>query len=96
MSNQTRRRFSDEFKEEAVKLITEQGYKVSEASRNLDINASMLRRWQRELGPESDGSIDADEKAELQRLRKENKTLRMEREILKKAAVDSTDRCNTL
>jgi transposase len=86
MSNQTRRRFSDEFKEEAVKLITEQGYKVSEASRNLDINASMLRRWQRELSPESDGSIDADEKAELQRLRKENKTLRMEREILKKAA----------
>jgi len=86
MSNQTRRRFSDEFKEEAVKLITEQGYKVSEASRNLDINASMLRRWQRELSPESDGSIDADEKVELQRLRKENKTLRMEREILKKAA----------
>ena len=86
MSNQTRRRFSDEFKEEAVKLITEQGYKVSEASRNLDINASMLRRWQRELSPESDGSIDPDEKAELQRLRKENKTLRMEREILKKAA----------
>ena len=86
MSNQTRRRFSDEFKEEAVKLITEQGYKVSEASRNLDINASMLRRWQRELSTESDGSIDADEKAELQRLRKENKTLRMEREILKKAA----------
>ena len=86
MSNQTRRRFSDEFKEEAVKLITEQGYKVSEAARNLDINVSMLSRWQRELGPESDGSIDADEKAELQRLRKENKTLRMEREILKKAA----------
>ena len=86
MSNQTRRRFSDEFKEEAVKLNTEQGYKVSEASRNLDINASMLRRWQRELSPESDGSIDADEKVELQRLRKENKTLRMEREILKKAA----------
>lgn len=86
MNNQTRRRFSDEFKEEAVKLITEQGYKVSEASRNLDINASMLRRWQRELSPESDGSLDADEKAELQRLRKENTTLRMEREILKKAA----------
>ena len=86
MSKQTRRRYSDEFKEESVKLITEQGYKVSEASRNLDINASMLRRWQRELSPESDGSIDADEKVELQRLRKENKTLRMEREILKKAA----------
>ena len=86
MSKQARRRYSDEFKEEAVKLITEQGYKVSEAARNLDINVSMLSRWQRELGPESDGSINDDEKAELQRLRKENKTLRMEREILKKAA----------
>ena len=86
MSKQTRRRFSDEFKEEAVKLITEQGYKVSEAARNLDIDPSLLRRWQRERSSESDGSIDADEKAELQRLRKENKTLRMEREILKKAA----------
>ena len=50
----------------------------------------MLRRWQRELSPESDGSIDADEKAELQQLRKENKTLRMEREILKKAATSSS------
>jgi transposase len=86
MRKQTRRRFSDEFKEEAVKLITEQGYKVSEASRNLDINVSMLSRWQRELGPDSDSSIDADEKEELHQLRKENKTLRMEREILKKAA----------
>ena len=86
MSNRTRRHYSDEFKEEAVKLITEQGYKVSEAARNLDINVSMLCRWQRELGPESDGSIDSDEKTELQQLRKENKTLRMEREILKKAA----------
>ena len=46
----------------------------------------MLRRWQSELGSESDGSLDADEKSEFQRLRKENKTLRMEREILKKAA----------
>jgi transposase len=86
MSKPPRRRYSDEFKEEAVKLITEQGYKLSEAARNLDINVSMLSRWQRAFGPESDGSIDADEKAELQRLRKENKTLRMEREILKKAA----------
>jgi transposase len=86
MSKQTRRRYSDEFKEESVKLITEQGYTVSEAARNLDINVSMLSRWQRELSPEYDGSIAADEKAELQQLRKENKTLRMEREILKKAA----------
>jgi len=86
MSKKNRRRYSDEFKEEAVKLITEQGYKASEAARNLDINESMLRRWKQELAPEADGPLDADEKAELQRLRKENQKLRMEREILKKAA----------
>jgi transposase len=74
------------------KLLSE----MRHAARNLDINVSMLSRWQRELGPESDGSIDADVKAELQQLRKENKTLRMEREILKKAAVDSIGQCNTL
>jgi len=86
MSQKPRRRYSDEFKDDAVKLITEQGYKASEAALNLGINESMLRRWKHELAPEADAPLDADEKAELQRLRKENQTLRMEREILKKAA----------
>ena len=77
------RRHSREFKEEAVGLIVEQGYSVAEASRNLGINANMLSRWKREF----EGSAPSvDEKAELTRLRKENKRLRMEREILKKAA----------
>jgi transposase len=86
-----RRKFTREFKEEAVKLITEQGYKISEAARNLWIDGNMLGRWKREL--EGVGQ-DASEiqggsvmQAELNRLRKENKRLKMEREILKKAAV---------
>jgi transposase len=41
----SRRGFTKEFKVDAVKLITEQGYKISEAARNLGIDASVLRRW---------------------------------------------------
>jgi transposase len=44
-----RRKYTTEFKEEAVKLITEQGYRVAEAARNLGVNASVLGRWKREV-----------------------------------------------
>ena len=85
-----RRKFSKEFKEEAVKLILEEGYAISEAARNLGIHANLLGRWKRDyegggeegFSPESSVAL----KAELNRLRKENKRLKMEREILKKAA----------
>ena len=85
-----RRKYTREFKEDAVKLITEQGYQVAEAARNLGVNASVLGRWKREVeGAEGEVSGNGDPKAvqaELVRLRKENKRLRLEREILKKAA----------
>ena len=90
MSKQRRRKHSKEFKEEAVKLVTEQGYQVSEAARNLGIHPNVLGRWKQELevkegdGATPDGS--ASMKSELNRIRKENKRLQMEREILKKAA----------
>ena len=45
MTVQKRRKYTDEFRQDAVKLVTEQGYKVPEAARNLGINAAMLRRW---------------------------------------------------
>lgn len=87
MSKGPKRTFSKEFKEDAVRLITEQGYKLSEAARNLDIGANTLSRWRREF-EEQDGVDNGslDEKAELKRLREENRQLKMEREILKKAA----------
>jgi transposase len=83
--------YSKQFKIDAVKLITEQGYKVSEAARNLGIHHSSLRRWKNELEKDSTHAFPgkghmSPEKEELYRLRKENKRLRMEREILKKAA----------
>ena len=86
-----RNKYTQEFKEEAVKLITEQGYKISEVARNLGIDSNMLGRWKRELESGEKGSSGLRGgtvmQAELNRLRKENKRLKMEREILKKAAV---------
>lgn len=86
-----RKKYTQEFKEEAVKLITEQGYQITEAARNLGVNENMLGRWKREIegGPEEVAGVSGGPalQAELNRLRKENKRLKMEREILKKAAV---------
>lgn len=85
-----RRKFTKEFKEEAVKLVLEEGYRISEAARNLDIHENLLRRWKREFEgvdkEEPTPGSPAAMQAELNRLRKENKRLKMEREILKKAA----------
>lgn len=83
----TRRKFTEDFKRDAVTLVTEQGYKVSEAARSLDINDNQLRRWKQEFAEESSGaSLSEDERQELARLRKEVRSLRMEKEILKKAS----------
>lgn len=90
MSKRTRRKYTDEFKDEAVKLITEQGYSIAEVARNLGVNANLLGRWKKEAeeppGQSSSSGDMAAMQAELKRLRKENKQLKMEREILKKAA----------
>jgi transposase len=86
----SRKNYPPEFKEEAVKLITEQGYPITEAARNLGVNATMLGRWKREIegcGKDASGlQGGVAMQAELKRLRKENSRLKMEREILKKAA----------
>ena len=82
-----RRKYTEDFKREAVALVTEQGYKVSEAARSLGINDNVLRRWRGECEDETSGArLGNDEREELKRLRKENRLLRMEKEILKKAS----------
>ena len=86
-SKRPRRTFTDEFKQEAVKMVTEQGYKVAEAARSLDVGANLLGRWKREFEAEASGDrLSCDEREELKRLRKENRMLRMEKDILKKAS----------
>jgi transposase len=83
--------YSKQFKIDAVKLITGQGYKVSEAAHNLGIHHSSPRRWKTKLEKDSTHAFPGKghmtpEKQELYQLRKKVKQLQMEREILKKAA----------
>ena len=87
MEKAVRRKFTDEFKEGAVKMDTDQGYKISEAARNLGINATQLCRWIKGTLPDSNPApaSTAQLQAEFKQFRRENERLRMEREILKKA-----------
>jgi transposase len=84
-----RRVHSDEFKEEAVKLVTERGYTNVEAARSLGIHPNLLRTWRHKQEAQQNGvkSMTETEEEELRRLREENRRLRMERDILKKATV---------
>lgn len=89
-----RRRFSKEFKQGAIKLVTEQGYTINEAARRLEVDRKCLHDWLNKFAPnfdqrDADKELASDPKAveaELCRLRKENEQLRLEKEILKKAA----------
>ncbi len=82
-----RRQYTEEFKREAVKLVTEQGYTQAEAARSLGINSNLIRRWRAKFAPEQSGTdtMTESEQQELTRLREEVRRLRMERDILKKA-----------
>lgn len=82
-----RNNYTEDFKREAVALITEQGYKVADAARSLDVNANLIGRWRQQFEAEASGTgLTGEEKEELKRLRKEVRQLRMEKEILKKAS----------
>lgn len=83
-----RRTYTAEFKAEAVKLVTEQGYSLGEAARSLGVHPNLLRNWKqkRDVGPDSGGPVkDVLLVEENRRLREENRRLRLERDILKKA-----------
>ena len=83
----TYKQYSKEYKEEAVALVREQGYSVPEAAKSLGIANNILYRWKEQIESQLEGkSLSVDEREELKRLRKENKNLRMEKEILKKAS----------
>ena|ERR1019366_8739018 len=89
----TRRRFSREYKLEAVRLVTERGVSLTQAARDLDLHSNTLRQWVRDHAADPQHAFPGEgqqkpEAAELTRLRRENARLRMERDILKKAAAD--------
>lgn len=79
-----RRTHSDEFKREAVKLVVDQQLSISAAARKLGIHPNSLRTWKERFELE-DSPLTEDERMEIARLRAENRQLRMERDILKKA-----------
>ncbi|NOR70623.1 MAG: transposase [Methylomarinum sp.] len=76
------RSYSNEFKEEALALINDQGYSVQEAADALGIRANLLYGWKQKQDEHVNSSVTEDERAELLSLRKEVKTLLMEKEIL--------------
>jgi transposase len=86
-------KFTLEFKQDAVKLITEKGYTHQQVADSLGISLSAIGRWSRaERGSASPSgsktaTLNLADQTELLRLRKEIEQLRMEREIIKKAAV---------
>jgi len=84
-----RRKYSAEFKAEAVKLASQAGVSVSAVARDLGVHESILRRWMQEssfTGKPKSIHTDTDSLTqELSRLRKENAQLKMERDIIKKA-----------
>src|SRR5437016_5557683 len=87
-----RRSFTDEFKAGAVRLVLDEGKAIPQVARDLDLTQSALRTWvERARADRTKGKtgLTTAEREELARLRRENRELRMEREILKKAAVSS-------
>jgi len=84
---QQRRDYTEEFKQDAVALVVDQGYSIAGAARSLGISTGNLGRWKREREAHTGGdTLDQDERAELKQLRKEVRLLRMEKDILKKAS----------
>ncbi len=81
------RKYTKEFKEEAVALVTEQGYSASQAAEAVGIDKRLIYSWiNKTANDNSEDALSADERKELLALRKEVKNLRMEKEILKKAS----------
>ena len=86
-----RRKFSREFKLEAVKLVKERGVSFAQAARDLDVHENVLRNWVREFDADPKHAFPGlgqmkPEQLEIDRLRKEVARLKAERDILKKAA----------
>jgi len=87
-----RKKYSKEFKLDAVSLVIDQGYTRIEAARSLDIQANMLGRWVKEQQTDDGQAFRGNgkltpEQAEIRQLKEENRRLKMEKDILKKATV---------
>lgn len=90
MERRTRRKFTREYKAEVVHLVRTSGKTVAQVAREMDLTESVLRNWirQSEIDEKRSprGPLTTEERAEMARLRRELKTVTMERDFLKKAA----------
>jgi len=85
--------YTKAFKEEAVALVMDQGYTVPDAAQSLGIRSNLLYGWKQQLEEKQAGIVlSGDERSELLKLRKENKQLRMEKEILKRPVPSSQEK----
>ena len=88
-SRRARRQFDDDFKAQAVRLVLDEGKSIGAVARDLDLTETALREWvKRVRADRTQGrtGLTSAEREELVQLRKENRQLRLEREILKNAA----------
>lgn len=88
-----RRSYTRQFKQDAVRLVTAEGYSLAEAGRSLGINPNLLTQWRQKFAAEREAEFSGERPGqpeslddENRRLREENRRLRLERDILKKAA----------
>ncbi len=88
-----RKQYTKEFKLDAISLVVDQGFTIAEAARSLEIRANMLGRWIKENEADNNGQAFrgngklTPDQEEIRRLKIENKQLKLERQILKEAAV---------
>jgi transposase len=90
MAKRKRRSFTPDFKQDAVRLCKVGDRSIAQVAKDLDLTETALREWVKlaevDAGKGAPDALTSNEREELQRLRRENKRLQMEREILKKAA----------
>ena len=90
------KRYPEEFKIEAVKQVVDRGHSVSSVATRLGITTHSLYAWIKAYGPDSStNKVQSDAQAEIRRLQKELKRVTDERDILKKATVDSIGQRNS-
>ena len=82
------RKFSEEYKKDAVKMVIENGIGTTQVSKDLGVGRSTLEKWVRSYKSSNEGQVvSINEREELRKLKAENQKLKIERELLKKAAV---------
>jgi transposase len=90
--------YPPQFKREAIQLYCSSGKSIPKMAKELGVASESLRRWisQHEVDAGECEGLTTAQREELSRLRRENRILKQDKEVLRKAAVDSTGRCNTV